>query len=1231
MLYRSIVVRAIQGVAAASWLGLSLSAATLEHRYSFTADASDSVGAAAGTLLGGATIAGGGVVLDGSSGYVDLPNGILTNLTSATFEIWLTDNGSGSWSRIFDFGNSTAGEGAAGSGTQYIFLTPQSGSGTLRGGITVGSGEQLVEWAGTRLPTGVQKHVVWTIDAVTQTGRLYVDGVLVGENLAVSLTPAALGVTVNNWIGRSQFSADAYLKASVSEFRIYNGALTAAEVTDNFGWGPDIAAQAGPVQFLVPPQSQSTVELGAASFTVKFTGTPPVGIQWRRNGGNIAGATNSIYTIASAALTDHNAAYSVVLTNSYLGTPYSITSTNAILSVAADLTPPTLGSAASVYPTEVRVTFSEGVSDVTGTNAANYAITRVGGSLAVSAARFGSSSAEIILTTATQTLGTNYTLTVNNVRDRAAAANLIAANSQTGFIATLFQSANIGNPAIAGLQTPVVNGVDVTAAGTGIFGAADQFTFSYQNFTNNFDVRVRVAGVSLAGTWTRAALMARDGLASNAVFAASVATPGALGCHFESRAAVGGSTAMAGTYPVNYPDTWLRLRRAGSVFDAFASLDGSAWEYLGTATLTMSNVVQVGFALTAASVTTTTTAQFRDFAAAAGTITTNAPLPFEPLGPSSRRTALVISEIMYSPPAAWLGGGDLEFVEIWNSGLITEDLTGHKLTGEIDYEFPANTKIAPGQFLVIAKDPVSAQSFYGGAFLGPYTGKLANSGGMLRLKNELGGILLEINYDNQAPWPVAADGAGHSLVLNRPSYGENDARAWSASDVMGGSPGAFEHYGTEPARAVVVNEILAHTDAPQVDYVELFNPGAQAVNLSGAWLSDTAGTNKYQIVNGTTIPARGFLAFSQAQLGFAFAADGEAVYLVNSNQTRVLDAVKFDGQENGVSLGRYPNGAPGFQRLATVTQGTSNTPPQLSSVVISEIMYHPISENDDDEYLELYNRSGSAVNLGGWQLQDGVSFTFPSNTIIAAGGYVVVAESLTNLLAKYSQLNSTNAFGNYSGKLSNSGERIVLAKPDDLVSTNVSGVVTTNIFYIPVNEVTYGEGGRWGKWSDGGGSSLELIDPDADTRLAPNWADSDEGAKATWTTIDATNIMENGQTGLVNEGTTTYGVANRFELFLQGEGEALVDNLEFLSNGGANLIANGDFASDTNNWVISGVLRKSVRAKQRRHRRQRGVASGVLRPGRHRGEQDCARLVRHGGDRRAEHRDDARPGPLVKG
>ncbi len=553
----------------------------------------------------------------------------------------------------------------------------------------------------------------------------------------------------------------------------------------------------------------------------------------------------------------------------------------------------------------------------------------------------------------------------------------------------------------------------------------------------------------------------------------------------------------------------------------------------------------------------------------AATVSTNG---FEPLGPSSRRTALVISEIMYAPADKW-GPKELEFIELWNSGIITEDLTGHRLTGEIEYTFPPGTTLAPQQFLVVAKDPVAAQEFYGVTFLGPYSGKLNNDGGSLILLNELGGRLLQIDYSSRSPWPVAASGSGHSLVLSRPSYGENDPRAWSISDTIGGSPKAVQTYGEEPLAGVVINEILAHTDPPLVDFIELFNTTMQPINLSGAWLSDDIDTNKFRIPNGTIIPARGYVAFTQSQLGFGLSADGESVFLVNSNETRVIDAVDFPGQENGVSWGRYPNGTPGFQRLNSVTLGTANGTPRLSPVVINEIMYHPISENDDDEYVELYNRSGSAVDISGWQLQEGISYTFPPNTILAPNAYIVVAANRTNLIAKYPQLNNTNTFGNFSGRLSNSGERIVLAKVDDLISTT-GGVTVTNLFYIPMNEVTYADGGRWGKWSDGGGSSLELIDPNADTRLAPNWADSDESSKASWTTIDITSILENGQAS-VHEGSGFYGVANRFEMFLQGEGEALIDDIQFLNNNGPNMVANGNFSSGTTGWTLRGVLRNS--------------------------------------------------------
>ena len=374
----------------------------------------------------------------------------------------------------------------------------------------------------------------------------------------------------------------------------------------------------------------------------------------------------------------------------------------------------------------------------------------------------------------------------------------------------------------------------------------------------------------------------------------------------------------------------------------------------------------------------------------------------------------------------------------------------------------------------------------------------------------------------------------------------------------------------------MINEYLAHTDLPFVDYIELFNTGSATVDLSGAWLSDEPGTNKYRIADGTTIPARGFLSFNQDELGFALAADGEEIFLVNSNRTRVIDAVSFRGQDNGVSEGRCPDGAPGFQELRSVTEGGANDVPLLRPVVINEIMYHPISESDDDEYIELHNRTGSPVDLSGWRIQGGVSYRFPDNSEIPPHGYIVIAENAANLIGRYPQLNNVNTFGNYDGTLADSGERITLTMPDDLISTNDTGAMITNWFSIPVDEVNYLDGGRWGRWSDGGGSSLELIDPDADNRQPASWADSDESSKAPWTMIDVTDLLENGQ-AWIDEGTSygTAGQCNRLELFQQGAGEVLIDDVEFLNNGSLNLIRNGTFSSGMNYWGAGGVTRNS--------------------------------------------------------
>lgn len=541
-----------------------------------------------------------------------------------------------------------------------------------------------------------------------------------------------------------------------------------------------------------------------------------------------------------------------------------------------------------------------------------------------------------------------------------------------------------------------------------------------------------------------------------------------------------------------------------------------------------------------------------------------AELSYEPAGPSSRRTGLSITEIMFHPVER-PDGRNVEFVELYNSNPFFEDLSGYRLTGEYDYTFPPGTRIEGLGYLVVAPAPADVQAVYGlTGVLGGFTNRLANSGGTVRLRKKSGGIVLEVTYNDQPPWPAAADGTGHSLVLVRPSYGERDPHAWAASARRGGSPGGPDPVPTGPLEGIVINEILAHTDLPLVDYIELYNHSPVAVDISGCWITDDPQTNKFQIPAGTTLDPRGFAAFTETQLGFGLSANGETVYLVSPDQQRVLDALRFGGQANGVAYGRFPDGAASVQELTAGTPGTTNAPMLIRDIVINEIMYHPLSEDADDEYVELYNRGTAAVDLGGWRFSDGIDFAIPAPALLPAGGYLVVARNAARLLTNYPGLNPSAVVGNYGGTLADGGEHLVLARPESLIETNgPGGRLTTNTYFVVVDEVTYGDGGQWGRWSDGGGSSLELKDPRADNRLASNWGDSDETHKAPWTLVETTGVLDLG----------TGNASTNLQIHLQGPGQALVDDVEVSVSNGANRIPNPGFEADAAGWVFKGTHR----------------------------------------------------------
>jgi hypothetical protein len=175
------------------------------------------------------------------------------------------------------------------------------------------------------------------------------------------------------------------------------------------------------------PQSKTVGEHSSVTFAIDYSGTPPFRFQWIKNGVNIQEATNSFLTLNDVSAADNGARFKCQIEND-LGTA---TSQEAILTVSADITPPTLvaatGSDDFIHAT---VTFSKPVTRATAEVPGNYQIS----GLTVTAATLNTNdSRTVTLTTSKQAASTEYTITVNNVKDTSAAGNTIAPNSTITF------------------------------------------------------------------------------------------------------------------------------------------------------------------------------------------------------------------------------------------------------------------------------------------------------------------------------------------------------------------------------------------------------------------------------------------------------------------------------------------------------------------------------------------------------------------------------------------------------------------------------------------------------------------------------------------------------------------------------------------------------------------------------------------------------------------------------
>ncbi|MDO8630335.1 MAG: lamin tail domain-containing protein, partial [Phycisphaerales bacterium] len=459
-----------------------------------------------------------------------------------------------------------------------------------------------------------------------------------------------------------------------------------------------------------------------------------------------------------------------------------------------------------------------------------------------------------------------------------------------------------------------------------------------------------------------------------------------------------------------------------------------------------------------------------------------------------RTPPLLITEVMFHPadppPGSTNSASDFEFVELKNSGGEPLALPGIHFASGIEFRFSATndiTILAPGERLVIVRNRTAFSSRYPAVknIAGQFQGNLQNSGNRLTLLGPLEEPISDFEY--QDDWAVLSDGFGFSLVLADEIIASDalaDPSRWRLSARAGGSPGLPDPAPFTVSR-VLINEVLAHSDPPFVDTVELYNPGTTPADISGWYLTDAyRNPRKYRFGPATFIPAQGHFLIDEnsfggaAANGFSLSSLGDDVYLFSADEagelTGYVHGFDFGASANGVTFGRIEDsaGAEHFVSQTRMTFTQANSGPRIGPIVISEVMYEPppigTANNLVQDFVELLNLTDNPIPLydpayptNAWKLRGGVDFDFPAGAILRNSSAAIVVSfnprtdraALAQFRARYALDESVTVFGPWRGALDNKGDSIRLMRPDAPQSAPSpdAGFVP----YIVVDQVDY--------------------------------------------------------------------------------------------------------------------------------------------------------------------------------
>lgn len=357
-----------------------------------------------------------------------------------------------------------------------------------------------------------------------------------------------------------------------------------------------------------------------------------------------------------------------------------------------------------------------------------------------------------------------------------------------------------------------------------------------------------------------------------------------------------------------------------------------------------------------------------------------------------------------------------DWVEIYNNSDAQIDISGYKIYdsggesgAKAKKEFPAGSTIPAKDFIIIVVDDGTESGF-----------GISSTGEQIWLANTAGEVVDLMTVpamDLTQSFGRFPDGSDNIQLLNTITRGTSN------------SPGVVPE-------KVKINELYSTGLPESPDWVEVYNAGTSAVDLSTYKIYDSGGQSgskpKKSFPAGTTLAPGAFfvIVVDDAETsGFGLSSSGETIWL-EKGDAGVADSVVFPALEAGQSYGRYADGAMNWQVLYVPTPGAANdntNPTPIANIKINELYSRGVET--DADWVEIYNAGTETVDMSGWRIYDAGGQTgakpkkeFPAGTTVAAGEWAVIVVDDAD----------ASGFG-----LSSSGEKIWLENPSSAIVDSV--------------------------------------------------------------------------------------------------------------------------------------------------------------------------------------------------